>query len=115
MIQGTDKNDLQLVRHDFTAIKKAGFNAVRGYEPLTPEVLQVAEDEGLLVVQALVHLSDDTNYDSDDELRDVIARVRQIVIRDRCRRNIALWSLWNDAPFNWGAVNGGVKPVQKAE
>ena len=83
-ISGIDEEDLRLVRGDFAAIRKAGFNAVRSYEPLALTVLQAAEDEGLLIVQALVHLSDETNFDSEDELREVIERAQKIVTRDRC-------------------------------
>lgn len=107
-IAGGTAENLSLIRNDFSAIKKAGFNAVRSYEPLAPAVLQVAEDEGLFIVQALVHLSDETNFDSEDELREVIERAKRIVIRDRCRPGVVLWSLWNDAPFNWGSSGGNV-------
>ena len=104
----TGQEDAVQVRKDFSAIKSLGFNAVRGYEPMSPTVLQAAEEAGLFVVQALVHLSDDTNFDSDEELRDVIERAQQIVNRDRCRQGVAMWSLWNDAPFNWGSSGGNV-------
>ena len=107
-ISGIDEEDLRLVRGDFAAIRKAGFNAVRSYEPLALTVLQAAEDEGLLIVQALVHLSDETNFDSEDELREVIERAQKIVTRDRCRRGVVMWSIWNDAPFNWGSSGGNV-------
>lgn len=107
-IAGSGAENLPLVRNDFSAIKKAGFNAVRSYEPLAPAVLQAAEDEGLFVVEALVHLSDETNFDSEEELREVIERAKRIVIRDRCRPGVLLWSIWNDAPFNWGSSGGNV-------
>jgi hypothetical protein len=107
-IAGTDQVDLRKVKDDFVLIKRVGFNAVRSYEPLSPEVLQTAENLELLVVEALVHLSDDTNFDSDEELSDIIERTRRIVIRDRCKPNVVLWVLWNDAPFNWGLSGGNV-------
>lgn len=107
-IAGSDIEDLDLVREDFAAIKKAGFNAVRSYEPLAPAVLDVAEYEGLFVVQALIHLSDETNFDSEDELREVIQQVQRVMARDLCRPAVVMWSIWNDAPFNWGSSSGNV-------
>lgn len=107
-IAGSDVEDLGLVRDDFAAIRKAGFNAVRSYEPLLPAVLDAAENEGLFVVQALIHLSDETNFDSEDELREVIHQVQRVVARDLCRPAVVMWSIWNDAPFNWGSSGGNV-------
>ena len=105
---GSDIVDLPLVQRDFVEIRRAGFNVIRGYEPFSPRIVREAESAGLYVVQALVHLSDETNFDSDDELSEVIERVRQIVTRDRCKSGVLMWSLWNDAPFNWGSSGGDV-------
>ncbi|QWD95361.1 hypothetical protein C2759_04360 [Polynucleobacter sp. MG-Unter2-18] len=107
-LSNTENDDIALVKADFLAIKNAGFNTIRGYEPLSPEVLDEAEDQGIFVIQALVHLSDETNFDSDDELQELIKRAQRVVARDRCRSGVILWSIWNDAPFNWGSSGGNV-------
>lgn len=107
-ISGTTEEDLLLVRRDFAMIREAGFNAIRSYEPLSLTVLDAAENAGLLIVQALVHLSDETNFDSEDELREVIERAKKTVSRDRCRKGVVMWAIWNDAPFNWGSSGGNV-------
>ena len=106
--QGSGKDDTEQVRRDFVAIRALGFNAVRGYEPFSPTVLQLATGSGLWVIQALVHLSDETNFDSEDELRELITEAQQIVLRGRCHQAVVMWGLWNDAPFNWGTSGGNV-------
>jgi len=98
--------ELAEIDHDLAAIKAAGFNAVRSYEPWPEEVLDLIELRSLYLVEAVVHIDDSTNFDSDEEANEVIARALSIVARDRCRPSIVLWSLWNDAPFNWGTSGG---------
>ncbi len=107
-IADTGNIDVRLIERDFSAIKKAGFNSIRSYEPLEPTVLDLAESEGLFIIQAVVHLSDETNFDSEEELKEVIEKVQRVVFRDRCRKGVIMWSIWNDAPFNWGTGGGNV-------
>ena len=105
---GTNRVDLFRVSKDFRLIKQIGFNTIRGYEPFSKSVLDIAEKENLYVVQALFHLSDETNFDSKIELKEIINQSKAIVERDLCNKSIVLWSLWNDAPFNWGVSGGDV-------
>lgn len=99
---------LETVRQDFVAIKRIGFNTIRTYEPLPPAVIDLAEEQHLFVIEALVHLSDATNFGSEEFLQEVIENTKNILNRDRCRSAIVMWSIWNDAPFNWGSSGGNV-------
>lgn len=99
---------LSIVEKDFHDIKMAGFNSIRTYEPLPPHLLDLLEKSGLFIIQGVAHIDDSTNFDSEEELQEIIDRAVAIVKRDRCRHSILFWSLWNDAPFNWGSSGGNI-------
>lgn len=106
--KNTAEVPLSIVDKDFKDIKAAGFNAVRSYEPWSPELIDLLEANGLYLIEGVIHIDDSTNFDSEDELQEVIDRAVSVVKNHRCRKPILFWSLWNDAPFNWGLSGGNV-------
>jgi len=99
---------LSIIDNDFRDIKAAGFNAIRSYEPWPFEILDLLEAHDLYLIESIVHIDDSTNFDSEEELREIIDRAVSVVRLHRCRKSVLLWSLWNDAPFNWGTAGGNV-------
>ena len=99
---------LSIIDKDLRDIKAAGFNAIRSYEPWPNEVLDLIEAHDLFLIEGIVHLDDSTNFDSEEELEEVIDNAVSIVRLHRCRKSVLFWSLWNDAPFNWGTSGGNV-------
>ncbi|MCK4518909.1 MAG: hypothetical protein KAU12_02210, partial [Candidatus Omnitrophica bacterium] len=93
---------------DFKMMSEAGINCIRSYEPLPPELLDLAEKYNIMVIENIVYPGDWTNYKSADELKALIDEAVRIVQRDKRRSCILMWSIWNDAPFTWGQHGGNV-------
>ncbi len=98
----------QVIEEDFAAIKRAGFNAVRSYEPFNDTLLDLAEKHSLYVIEGLVRIDDGTDFRSKEALEQVKHAAVSVVERHKKRKAILLWSLWNDAPFQWGTQGGNV-------
>ncbi|GEM_PF-6052754 len=94
---------------DFRTIKEAGFNTIRTYEPLPESLLDLAEKEGLRVIEGVVRLDGSTDFGSPEELERLCQEAVRIIRRDKGRSCILMWSIWNDAPFHWEA-GGNVIP-----
>jgi hypothetical protein len=86
---------------DFRKIKESGFNTIRTYESLPEPLLDLAEKEGLKVIEGVVRIDGQTNFSSAAELEKISTEAARIVRRDKARRCILMWSAWNDAPFHW--------------
>ena len=99
----TDFKDIpfSVFENDFKMMKEAGINTVRTYHPLPPELLDLAEKNGLMVIQSLVDISHKTSFNLPKELERVKKEALAIVERDKNRPCILMWSLYNDMPFNW--------------
>jgi hypothetical protein len=93
---------------DFQMMQEAGINCIRSYEPLPPEILDLADKYDIMVIENIVYPGDWTNFKSDDELKALQAEALRIVKRDKDRKCILMWSIWNDAPFTWGKHGGNV-------
>ncbi|MDD5645247.1 MAG: glycoside hydrolase family 2 TIM barrel-domain containing protein [bacterium] len=100
--EGTDaRADISLFEKDFKMIKEAGINTIRTYKPLPPEVLDLAEKYGLFVIEGICYPCDTTDFSSVSEFDMLCDIAVSIVERDRNRKCILMWSLWNDAPWGW--------------
>ncbi len=86
---------------DFKMIKELGVNTIRTYHPLPPELLDLAEENELMVIEAVVSPNSETNYNSPEELKKLTDEAVRIVKRDKLRKCILMWAIWNDAPFHW--------------
>jgi len=58
------KVPFSLFVQDFKMIKKARINVIRTYEPLPSRLLDLAEQEGLMVIENICYPSDNTDFDS---------------------------------------------------
>ena len=98
----------EVFEKDFQMMREAGINCIRSYEPLPPEILDLADKYDIMVIENIVYPGDWTNFKSDDELKVLQAEALRIVKRDKDRKCILMWSIWNDAPFAWGKHGGNV-------
>lgn len=103
-----DEIPFSVFENDFKNIKKAGFNTIRSYEPLPDALLDLAEKNQLYVIEGIIHVDDGTDFSSEEVLEDLKKEAVSIVRRHSDRPSILFWSLWNDAPFNWGVRGGNV-------
>lgn len=88
---------------DFQLMKEAGINAIRTYEPLPVKLLNLAEKYGIMVIENICYPSDYTDFDSRIHLDILKEQIRKYVARDKNRKCILMWSIWNDAPWAWGS------------
>jgi len=92
---------------DFKLMKAAGINTIRTYEPLPDRLLDLAEQYGIMVIENVCYPSGNTDFNSRVHLEILKEKIRKYVLRDKGRKCILMWSIWNDAPWSWG-VNGNV-------
>lgn len=103
------KVSFSLFVKDFKMMKEAGINTIRTYEPLPEKLLDLAEEYGIMVIENVCYPSDNTDFNSRVHLDILKEQARRYVLRDRDRRCILMWSIWNDAPWAWGAGGNVVK------
>lgn len=107
---GTDAHaDIALFEKDFQMIKEAGINTIRTYKPLPPKVLDLAEKYGLFVIEGVCHPYNATDFSSDSELDTLVNTAAAFIERDKSRKCILMWSLWNDAPWGWSGKDSAFK------
>lgn len=97
------KISFSLFEKDFRMMKEAGINTIRTYEPLPEKLLDLAESHGIMVIENVCYPSDNTDFNSRVHLDILKEQARRYVLRDKDRRCILMWSIWNDAPWAWGA------------
>lgn len=100
---------LSIFEKDFEAMKKAGINTIRTYEPLPDKLLDLAEKYGIMVIENICYPNDNTDFNSMVHLDILKEQIKKYVIRDKNRKCILMWSIWNDAPWAWGAAGNVVK------
>ncbi len=98
----------EVFEKDFQMMQESGINCIRTYEPLPPEILDLADKYNIMVIENIVYPGDWTDFKSNDELKDLQEEALRIVKRDKDRKCILMWSIWNDAPFTWGKHGGNV-------
>lgn len=101
---------ISILEDDFKKMKEAGVNTIRTYRPLPPKLLDLADKYGIMVIQTVAWPDDGTDYNSKEELERLKSKAIEIVKRDKDRPCILMWSLWNDAPFQFGTKGGNVIP-----
>ncbi|MFH1776778.1 MAG: glycoside hydrolase family 2 TIM barrel-domain containing protein [Candidatus Omnitrophota bacterium] len=100
----------EVFEKDFKMMQQAGINAIRTYEPPPEFLLDLAEKYEIMVIPTIVDLDDAVNYCSQKDLEKFKKTALEIVKRDKGRKCILMWSLWNDMPFQFGANGGNVVP-----
>ncbi len=90
-----DKVDLKLVEQDFERITDAGFNTLRTWTPLSPEVLQLADRHGLMVMQG-IWVERVGDYASSAFLEGIFRIIKTEVDRVREHQNILLFLVGNE-------------------
>jgi small nuclear ribonucleoprotein (snRNP)-like protein len=98
-----------LFEKDFRMMKEAGINTIRTYEPLPPKLLDIAEENQIMVIENICYPCDNTDFNSRVHLEILKDQIRKYVSRDKNRKCILMWSIWNDAPWAWGAGGNVVK------
>lgn len=94
---------ISIFERDFQLMKEAGINTIRTYEPLPSKLLDLAEKYEIMVIENICYPSDNTDFNSRIHLDILKEQIRRYVSRDKNRRCILMWSIWNDAPWAWGA------------
>lgn len=100
-----DKIPFSVFEKDFRMIREAGFNTLRTYEPLNRELLDLAAENGLKVIENICYPSGLTDYSSMLHLSVLLDKALETVYRHKDHEALLMWSLWNDAPWVW-AVGG---------
>ncbi len=104
---------LSLFENDFRMMKRAGINTIRTYQPLSDELLDLAEKYDIMVIENLCALSDNTDFNSRVHLNIFKEQIKRYVLKHKNRKSILLWSVWNDAPWAWGSEGNVVKRYGK--
>lgn len=99
----------EIFQKDFKMMKEAGINTIRTYEPLPSRLLDLAEEYGIMVIENLCYPDDYTDFDSKVHLSVLKEKIRRYVSRDKKRKCILMWSIWNDAPWAWGSQGNVVE------
>jgi beta-galactosidase len=103
------------MRADLTTAKRFGFNAIRtSHYPNDPELLNLADELGLFVVdEADIETHDHAHELADDPryLAAFVDRVSRMVLRDKNHPSVIMWSLGNESDYgaNHDAAAGWVR------
>ncbi|MDP8261349.1 MAG: glycoside hydrolase family 2 TIM barrel-domain containing protein, partial [Candidatus Kappaea frigidicola] len=92
----------EVFEKDFEMMEAAGINCIRTYEPIPIELLDMAYAHGIYVIENIVYPNSETNYESPEELKNLLMEAKLHAQKHMDHPAILMWSLWNDAPFSWG-------------
>ena len=90
----------ELIRKDFTILKRYGFNAVRtSHYPPVPRYIELAARYGIYIIDEAGVEAHATEYVSSDERFTPMyqERVRRMVLRDRNQPAVLIWSAGNES------------------
>jgi hypothetical protein len=93
----------EVFEKDFQMMQEAGINCIRTYEPIADELLDMAYEHGIYVIENVVYPNSETNFESDEELIKLATEAKAHVMQHKDHPAILMWSIWNDAPFSWGS------------
>jgi len=100
---------INVFENDFRMMKRAGVNTIRTYEPLPPKLLDLADKYRIMVIENVCYPSGNTDFNSQVYLDIFKKQVRKYVTRDKNRKCILMWSIWNDAPWVWNTKENIIK------
>jgi beta-glucuronidase len=79
-------------------ISKLGADVIRSHYPLSPEIMQWADENGVMVwVQAPVFRPRETQLKNKRYRRNAVTYTREMVIANRSHPSVLVWSLMNEA------------------
>ena len=87
--------DPALVEQDFQRIAAAGFNTIRTWSPLSPELVALAERHGLFVLQG-IWVEQQANYTSPEFLEAMTTVLERETARIKGRRNVLAMLVGNE-------------------
>lgn len=90
-----DRVDLGVMERDFRSIVEAGFNTLRTWSPLPPEVLDLADRHGLMVLQG-IWVEQNADYTSPVFQEAMTQIVKREVERDTGHSNILAFLVGNE-------------------
>lgn len=102
-MQDYDKIGREVFEKDFKMMKEAGINTIRTYEPLNIRLLDLAQQYGIKVIENIAYPCSTTDFSSDVHLSVLLDQALETIFKHRSHDAILMWSLWNDAPWVWGA------------
>lgn len=108
-MRGYNNIDFSVFEKDFEMMEKAGINTIRTYEPLPIELLDLALEHNIMLIENIVYPTGSNNFKSKDELTRLQEEAMANAKRHKDHPAILMWSLWNDAPFTWGPGGNTVK------
>ncbi len=98
---------------DFKMMSEAGINTIRTYEPLPTDILDLADEYGLKVIENICYPGGHTKFDSKADLEGLKRTALAFVDRDKGHPAILMWSMWNDMPFKWSKEGSALKKYDK--
>ncbi|MDD5644588.1 MAG: tetratricopeptide repeat protein [bacterium] len=98
----------EVIEKDFEMMRQAGINTVRTYEMLPDFVLDIAEKNGIFVIETVCFPGDWTDFTSPFQLNVLRKQAVSNVLKHKDRKCVIAWSIWNDAPFTFGSEKGDV-------
>ena len=102
-MQDYDKIGIEVFEKDFKMMREAGINTIRTYEPLNMRLLDLAKQYGIKVIENIAYPCSTTDFSSDVHLSVLLDQALETIFKHRSHDAILMWSLWNDAPWVWGA------------
>ena len=99
----------EVFEQDFEMMQAAGVNCIRTYEPIPTELLDMAYEHGIYVIENIVYPNSETNYESPEQLKNLIMEAKIHAQEHMDHPAILMWSIWNDAPFSWGQSGNVVR------
>lgn len=102
-MQDYEKIGREVFEKDFKMMKEAGINTIRTYEPLNIRLLDLAKEYGIKVIENIAYPCNTTDFSSDVHLSVLLDQALDTIFKHRSHEAILMWSLWNDAPWVWGA------------
>jgi len=112
---GFEQIPFEIFEKDFKMMKEIGINTIRTYEPLPDKLLDLAEKHGLFIIETVVYPTGYTDYTHAGQLITLKETAINNVLKHKDRPCILMWSIWNDAPFEWGAQGNIVKRYGKQQ
>ena len=106
---------LEVFEQDFKLMKKAGINTIRLYGAPPEFILDLADKYGIRVIETVVFPGDWIDFTSPYQLQALKREAIRNIDRDIDRECIYAWSIWNDAPWTYGAKRGDVIKVYGKE
>jgi hypothetical protein len=107
---GSDKVDIKIIEHDLKMIKEAGFNTIRSWAALDQEVLKLAGEYDLYVIQG-IWVDPHHNF-ADNKWQDIeIKRLESIVGYTKAYPNVLMYMVMTE-PTTRAILHAGIEETE---